>query len=89
MNSIAERRARVLAVLKSVLPTISRKVVLNGHEFKIIDPSALADEFGFDRLQILNDLADLTGLGEIVYGHKELPTGKPGRYAMNCVVRLL
>lgn len=89
MNSTDERRARVLAALKSVLPATSRVVVLNGHEFKVIDTDALADEFGFHRGQVLNDLADLTGLGEIVFAQKELPTGKPGRYAPTWVVRLL
>lgn len=88
MNHSDVRRQRVLAALKRFLPTVSRVVVLNGHEYKVVDTDALADQFGFHRGQVLNDLMDLTGLGEIVFGRNELPTGKPGKYAMYSVVRL-
>ena len=88
-TQLQARRARVLAALQTVLPATARVVVLNGHEFKVIDPGALADAFGFDRGQLLNDMSDLTGLGEIVFGQREMPTGKPGQYAMTWVVRLL
>ena len=78
-EDIEARRDRLLDALRVAIPAMSRSVVINGHECKIVDPKALAEEYGFHPLQILNDLTDLNGLELIDFGHATVPTGKPGQ----------
>ena len=89
LEDVEARRDRLLDALKTVLAAASRSVVHDGHEYKVIDPETLVEEFGFDRLQILNDLIDLVGLEEIAFGPQPLLTGEPGQCEREWVVRLL
>jgi hypothetical protein len=88
-EDVEARRDRLLDVLRVVVPALPDSVVLGGEECKIIDPKALADEYGFHPLQVINDLRDLGDLELIDFGHATIPTGRPGKYRPAWVVRLV
>lgn len=80
---------RLLDSLKIALAAAPRSVAHDGHEYKVIDAEAFVDQFGFDRLQILNDLVDLVGLEEIAFGPQTPATDESSRCEREWVVRLL